>query len=153
MSTGCACLKSAPGRTPAGKWTVQQAAELSVASPTIEAALDGRFMSGLKEQRMEAAKAFQTLGLHEPTQQEVRAVLSGSTLGCPSSHRDCCVCHIWYLMWNEQQRKMRSHADTPFPKHKGSSLSTKVLVFWIKWEWVRLTCLKDSGGGGEHVHP
>ena len=33
---------------PAGKWTVQQAAELSVAAPTIEAALDGRFVSGLK---------------------------------------------------------------------------------------------------------
>jgi 6-phosphogluconate dehydrogenase len=42
---------------------VQQAAELSVASPTIEAALDGRFMSGLKKQRLEAAKYFQTLGL------------------------------------------------------------------------------------------
>jgi 6-phosphogluconate dehydrogenase len=31
-----------------GKWTVQQAAELSVAAPTIEASLDGRFLSGLK---------------------------------------------------------------------------------------------------------
>ena len=51
---------------------MQQAAELSVASPTIEAALDGRFLSGLKDQRMEAAKIFQELGLHEPTQQEVR---------------------------------------------------------------------------------
>jgi len=49
-----------------GKWTVQQAAELSVASPTIEAALDGRFLSGLKEQRVKAAKAYADLGLDAP---------------------------------------------------------------------------------------
>ncbi|KAG6396156.1 hypothetical protein SASPL_142298 [Salvia splendens] len=41
-----------------GKWTVQQAAELSIAAPTIEASLDSRFMSGLKEERTEAAKVF-----------------------------------------------------------------------------------------------
>mmetsp|Transcript_19502 Transcript_19502/g.62086 ORF Transcript_19502/g.62086 Transcript_19502/m.62086 type:complete len:516 (+) Transcript_19502:2-1549(+) len=35
-----------------GKWTVQQAAELSVAAPTMEAALDSRFISGLKEERV-----------------------------------------------------------------------------------------------------
>lgn len=58
----------------AGKWTVQQAAELSVAAPTIEAALDGRFMSGLKDQRVAAAKFFGSLGATAPTQQPVRAV-------------------------------------------------------------------------------
>ncbi|EEC79860.1 hypothetical protein OsI_21345 [Oryza sativa Indica Group] len=42
-----------------GKWTVQQAAELSVAAPTIEASLDSRFLSGLKDERVEAAKVFQ----------------------------------------------------------------------------------------------
>ena len=31
---------------------MQQAAELSVPAPTIEAALDGRFLSGLKDQRV-----------------------------------------------------------------------------------------------------
>ncbi|KAG9453677.1 hypothetical protein H6P81_006581 [Aristolochia fimbriata] len=41
-----------------GKWTVQQAAELSVAAPTIESSLDARFLSGLKEERVEAAKTF-----------------------------------------------------------------------------------------------
>lgn len=30
-----------------GKWTIQQAAELSVAAPTMEAALDSRFLSGV----------------------------------------------------------------------------------------------------------
>lgn len=55
----------------AGKWTVQQAAELSVASPTIEAALDGRFLSGLKEQRVKAAKAYADLGLDAPKAPEV----------------------------------------------------------------------------------
>ncbi|XLS91931.1 hypothetical protein HN51_067939 [Arachis hypogaea] len=45
-----------------GKWTVQQAAELSVAAPTIESSLDARFLSGLKEERVEAAKVFKSAG-------------------------------------------------------------------------------------------
>ncbi|KAL2552161.1 6-phosphogluconate dehydrogenase [Forsythia ovata] len=45
-----------------GKWTVQQAAELSVAAPTIESSLDSRFLSGLKEERVEAAKVFKSGG-------------------------------------------------------------------------------------------
>ncbi|KAK9102490.1 hypothetical protein Sjap_019744 [Stephania japonica] len=39
-----------------GKWTVQQAAELSVAAPTIAASLDSRYLSGLKEERVAAAE-------------------------------------------------------------------------------------------------
>ncbi|XP_010558538.1 PREDICTED: 6-phosphogluconate dehydrogenase, decarboxylating 3-like [Tarenaya hassleriana] len=46
-----------------GKWTVQQAAELSVPAPTIEASLDARFISGLKEERVQAAKVFKESGL------------------------------------------------------------------------------------------
>jgi 6-phosphogluconate dehydrogenase len=53
-----------------GKWTVQQAAELSVAAPTITASLDGRYMSALKEERVEAAKFFAGLGLKAPSQAE-----------------------------------------------------------------------------------
>ncbi|KAL4195923.1 hypothetical protein AMTRI_Chr04g243490 [Amborella trichopoda] len=48
-----------------GKWTVQQAAELSVASPTIAASLDCRYLSGLKEEREVASKAFSEFGLSE----------------------------------------------------------------------------------------
>ncbi|KAM7267657.1 hypothetical protein ACFE04_009823 [Oxalis oulophora] len=43
-----------------GKWTVQQAAELSVAAPTIASSLDSRFLSGLKEERVEASKTFES---------------------------------------------------------------------------------------------
>ncbi|XP_031485742.1 6-phosphogluconate dehydrogenase, decarboxylating 1-like [Nymphaea colorata] len=46
-----------------GKWTVQQAAELSVAAPTIAASLDSRFLSGLKEERVNAANVFKHGGL------------------------------------------------------------------------------------------
>jgi 6-phosphogluconate dehydrogenase len=46
-----------------GKWTVQQAAELSVAAPTIAASLDCRFLSGLKDEREAAAKIFKEAGL------------------------------------------------------------------------------------------
>ncbi|CDY57527.1 BnaA05g33580D [Brassica napus] len=45
-----------------GKWTVQQAAELSVPSPTIESSLDARFLSGLKDERVQAAKVFKEGG-------------------------------------------------------------------------------------------
>mmetsp|Transcript_12850 Transcript_12850/g.17560 ORF Transcript_12850/g.17560 Transcript_12850/m.17560 type:complete len:572 (-) Transcript_12850:229-1944(-) len=41
-----------------GKWTVQQAAELSVAAPTIATSLDARFLSGLKDQRVAASKVY-----------------------------------------------------------------------------------------------
>ncbi|KAL2621667.1 hypothetical protein R1flu_001872 [Riccia fluitans] len=46
-----------------GKWTVQQAAELSVAAPTIAASLDSRFLSGLKEERVAAAEIFAQYGM------------------------------------------------------------------------------------------
>ncbi|KAF4354407.1 hypothetical protein F8388_027341 [Cannabis sativa] len=45
-----------------GKWTVQQAADLSVAAPTIASSLDSRFLSGLKDERVEAAKVFKASG-------------------------------------------------------------------------------------------
>jgi 6-phosphogluconate dehydrogenase len=41
---------------------VQQAADLSVAAPTIASSLDARFLSGLKEERVEAAKVFKAGG-------------------------------------------------------------------------------------------
>ncbi|CAI0451273.1 unnamed protein product [Linum tenue] len=41
-----------------GKWTVQQAADLSIAAPTIASSLDARFLSGLKEERVQAAGGF-----------------------------------------------------------------------------------------------
>lgn len=49
-----------------GKWTVQQAAELSVAAPTIASSLDSRFLSGLKDQRVSAAAKYEALGAGEP---------------------------------------------------------------------------------------
>ncbi|XP_057520952.1 6-phosphogluconate dehydrogenase, decarboxylating 2, chloroplastic [Amaranthus tricolor] len=56
-----------------GKWTVQQAAELSVAAPTIAASLDCRYLSGLKEERESAAKVLEAAGMKE----EVSAVRGG----------------------------------------------------------------------------
>ncbi|KAI4326862.1 hypothetical protein L6164_019387 [Bauhinia variegata] len=56
-----------------GKWTVQQAAELSVAAPTIAASLDCRYLSGLKEERENAATVLKEAGLND----EVGFVKSG----------------------------------------------------------------------------
>jgi 6-phosphogluconate dehydrogenase len=47
-----------------GRWTVQEAAELSVAAPVIAAALDARYISGRKEERVAAS-----LVLQGPTEQ------------------------------------------------------------------------------------
>jgi len=49
-----------------GKWTVQQAAEMSVAAGTVAASLDARFLSGLKDERVTASEAYAKLGLQEP---------------------------------------------------------------------------------------
>ena len=46
-----------------GKWTVQQAAELSVAAPTIASSLDSRFLSGLKDERVAAENFYSKLNL------------------------------------------------------------------------------------------
>lgn len=51
----------------AGKWTVQQAAEMLVAAPTITASLDGRYMSALKDERVKAASTFSNLNVEQPT--------------------------------------------------------------------------------------
>ncbi|XP_058078202.1 6-phosphogluconate dehydrogenase, decarboxylating 3, chloroplastic-like [Magnolia sinica] len=48
-----------------GKWTVQQAAELSIAAPTIAASLDCRYLSGLKEERENASRVFKEAGIAE----------------------------------------------------------------------------------------
>jgi 6-phosphogluconate dehydrogenase len=50
-----------------GKWTIQQAAELSIAAPTMAAALDARFLSGLKEERVAAEAAFSAAGIAPAT--------------------------------------------------------------------------------------
>ncbi|CAM9470284.1 unnamed protein product [Ectocarpus sp. 12 AP-2014] len=39
-----------------GRWTIQEAAERSTAAPTMSAALDARYISGRKAERVEAAK-------------------------------------------------------------------------------------------------
>ena len=51
-----------------GKWTIQQAAELAVAAPTMEAALDARFLSGLKEERLAAEDIYQGVGVEPPSE-------------------------------------------------------------------------------------
>jgi len=55
------------GQKGTGKWTSQNALDLGVAIPTINAALEGRILSALKEQRVAAAKV-----LHGPTRRKFR---------------------------------------------------------------------------------
>ncbi len=53
---------------------------MSVAAPTIEASLDGRFISGLKDERVKAAKFYDGFGVKAPTQMvSLSHLLSPST--------------------------------------------------------------------------
>ena len=79
----------------AGKWTVQQAAELSVPAPTIEAALDGRFLAGLKDQRVTAAKYYADRGVVQPKTLEVS--LHASLCCCFTQHWRAAACTAWPL--------------------------------------------------------
>ena len=40
-----------------GKWTIQEAAEVLVAAPTISGSLNARFLSGIKDERVAASKS------------------------------------------------------------------------------------------------
>jgi 6-phosphogluconate dehydrogenase len=65
-SSGGALVDKILGKTGmkgTGKWTVQQAAELAVAAPTIAASLDGRYLSGLKDERVAAAGVLEGEGM------------------------------------------------------------------------------------------
>lgn len=71
----CRCARCAPlltfrsaplCLTPAGKWTVQQAADLGVPAPTIAASLDGRYISSLRDERLAAADFYTKQGLAQP---------------------------------------------------------------------------------------
>ena len=48
-----------------GRWTVQEAAEQSVAAPTIAAALDARYISGRKDERVAASKILEGPSFNE----------------------------------------------------------------------------------------
>lgn len=46
---------SLAGMKGTGRWTIQEAAERSTAAPTMAAALDARYLSGRKEERVAAS--------------------------------------------------------------------------------------------------
>ena len=73
---------------------MQQAAELSVAAPTIEAALDARFLSGAKDERVAASKIFEKAGLKPPTTAEVLPTFNTPLLLAPDSARPVSGQHL-----------------------------------------------------------
>jgi 6-phosphogluconate dehydrogenase len=54
-----------------GRWTIQEAAERSVATPTMAAALDARMLSGRKEEREAASKVLASPVLEDADKEEV----------------------------------------------------------------------------------
>jgi 6-phosphogluconate dehydrogenase len=59
-------IQDKAGQKGTGKWTAQVALDLGVAVPTIGAALDGRVLSSMKDQRVAASKVFQATDMHAP---------------------------------------------------------------------------------------
>ena len=59
-------IQDKAGQKGTGKWTAQVALELAVAIPTIGAALDGRVLSSLKDQRVAAGRVFQATDTRAP---------------------------------------------------------------------------------------
>ena len=86
---------------------MQQAAELAIAAPTIEAALDGRFLSGLKDERVAAAKFFDSQGLKAPTPAEVLRLLANMSTSVSSpapwesrmTHETQLACNLHLTGW------------------------------------------------------
>ena len=59
-------IQDKAGQKGTGKWTAQVALDLAVAIPTIGAALDGRVLSSLKEQRVSAGKVLSATDTRAP---------------------------------------------------------------------------------------
>jgi 6-phosphogluconate dehydrogenase len=59
-------IQDKAGQKGTGKWTAQVALDLGVAIPTIAAALDGRVLSSLKDQRVAASRVFTAGDAHAP---------------------------------------------------------------------------------------
>lgn len=56
LTTARRAIDDYPGMKGTGRWTIQEAAERSTAAPTMAAALDARYMSGRKAERVAASK-------------------------------------------------------------------------------------------------
>lgn len=54
------------GNKGTGKWTTQDAAEIGVAAPTIAAALDMRYTSARKDDRVKASTFYDSMGMNDP---------------------------------------------------------------------------------------
>ena len=75
------------GQKGTGKWTAQSALDLGVPVPTIAAALDARFLSAIKEQRVEASRSMSPPSGSLDSQQEIvlkqlEAALYASKICC-----------------------------------------------------------------------
>jgi len=66
-------IQDKAGQKGTGKWTAQVALDLAVAIPTIGAALDGRVLSSLKEQRVAAGKVLSATDTRAPFAKADRA--------------------------------------------------------------------------------
>ncbi|MGH9340248.1 MAG: NADP-dependent phosphogluconate dehydrogenase [Acidobacteriota bacterium] len=66
------------GQKGTGKWTSQNALDLGVATPTINAAVEARILSAFKEQRVAAARVLQGPGKTSVNQQDFTETLRGA---------------------------------------------------------------------------
>lgn len=78
-----------------GRWTVQEAAERSTAAPTMAAALDARYMSGRKAERVEAAKTLKGPSTFPKVPKEQLVEDMKAALYCSKICSYAQVCEVW----------------------------------------------------------
>jgi 6-phosphogluconate dehydrogenase len=79
------CILDSAGQKGTGKWTTMAALELGVPVPTITASVDGRLISAIKEERVNASKVYSSPSLQQkPNKEEavnnIRAALYASKI-------------------------------------------------------------------------
>jgi hypothetical protein len=96
---------------------VQQAAELTVAAPTIAASLDGRYMSACKDERVAASKFYAELGLKvRVCERRARALAwrhEAVAVSCRSWRSWAAVARPWLA--RRAQRTRSQHTPHPTP--------------------------------------
>lgn len=81
-----------------GRWTIQEAAERSTAAPTMAAALDARYISGRKKERVDASKILKGPSAIPKVPREQLVEDMKAALYC-SKICSYAQVHIWMLLY------------------------------------------------------
>ena len=105
-----------------------------MAAPTIEAALDARFLSGAKDERVAASDFFEKKGLHPPTAAKVKLPLMLKIFQVIPDM----VSHAFRAMSLRSACLWRCVSEKQFTRHSASLLAES--IFTMKGVWLVYEC-------------